>query len=151
MVSVAFGLTTFFIPLIDTNPAVMGNLRWSVFDLLQRFDLEVLLNKAGGFVLSAAVIYVLLLVALVAMFVSPSQKFLGTIGVAGAAVTYLAFRFAGGDLERMLYGSLQDFRIPRFGITVTGRGVGIGQLMFLLLGVMLVIVFLSRSPSLDEP
>lgn len=147
---VGLGLATFFIPLIDTNPAVMGNLHWSLLDLLRRFGLATLLQNAGDFVVSAAIIYALLSAALTAIVAFPSQKLLARIGVTGAGITYLAFRFTRDDLERMLYGSLQDIRIPRFGIAVTGRGVSISQLMLLLLGVMLFLIFLSLTPALDE-
>jgi FlaA1/EpsC-like NDP-sugar epimerase len=115
---IGLGLASFFLPLISTLPAVMGKTRWSMYSLLRHFNADALLHHAGSFVLSVAIIYSLLVIALLALLVFLSEK-LGTV------VTYLAWRFVRIDLERMLYRSIQDFRIPRLGILGTGRGVGL--------------------------
>jgi hypothetical protein len=146
---IGFGIFTFFEPLIGTNPAVMGNVKWSVLDVFRQFGDGKLLREAGSFALSAGLIYFVMLTALVGVFVFPSQKLLGAAGMIGAIVTYLAWRFDRIDLEVMFYGSIQDFRAPRFGIIGTGRGVNLNSLMLILGGVMLVLVFISRNRSLD--
>jgi hypothetical protein len=99
--------------------------------------------------MSAVIIYALLMIALLSVILFPSEKLLGNIGMVGAVVTYLAWRFVRIDLERILYGSIQDFRIPRLGILGTGRGVGLTPLMLVLGGVMLLLVFFSRNQALD--
>ena len=120
-----------------------------MYSLLRHFNADALLHHAGSFVLSVAIIYSLLVIALLAILVFPSEKLLGNVGMLGTVVSYLAWRFVRIDLERMLYRSIQDFRIPRLEILGTGRGVGLTPLMLVLGGVMLLLVFLARNQALD--
>src|SRR2546426_4281376 len=106
------GILTFFLPLVTTDPPVMGRTRWSGWNIacqVQAGNLPPVrhYSERNEFLLSipwmAAAIYLLLVVALIALCFSCSPELLAKIAVGGCFTGSFwsvdRFRF-----EEMFYG-----------------------------------------------
>jgi len=91
----------------------------------------------------AAAIYLLLVVALIALCFSCSPEVLAKIAVVGWFTSW----FWRGDrisFEEMFYG---DWSYHNFSLV---RHVGFGQLTIVLLGIMLALFLVSRSEDIEQ-
>ena len=146
------GILTFFLPLVTTDPPVMGRTRWSGWNIacqVQAGNLPPVrhYSERNEFLLSiplmAAAIYLLLVVALIALCFSCSPEVLAKIAVVGWFTSW----FWRGDrisFEEMFYG---DWSYHNFSLV---RHVGFGQLTIVLLGVMLALFLVSRSEDIHS-
>jgi hypothetical protein len=144
------GILTFFLPLVTADPPVMGRTRWSAWNIacqIQAGNLPPVRHYPNEFLLSiplmAAGIYLLLVVALIALCFSCSPEVLAKIAVVGWCTSW----FWSGDrmsFEEMFYG---DWSYHNFSLV---RHVGFGQLTIVLLGVMLALFLVSRSKDIDD-
>lgn len=151
-VSLAFlaivsGLMTFFVPLVTTDPPVLGRGHWSPWDIFSAITIGELPIKRDDLLSSlpimATAIYVLLIIALVALGFSRSPRILARVAAVGCFTSW----FWRGDrisLEEMFYG---DFSYHRFSLV---RHVGFGGLTLCLLGVMGSLLFIAMNEDIDE-
>src|SRR5262249_27884663 len=108
---VVCGLSTFFWPVIETSPTVMGRSQWSASSIVQELIAARLPHPAAqgvGYVpLDLVLTYVALLIALVAICFIPEPRLLATIAWIGGCVVCepLVFDFDRWNLRRMFYGS----------------------------------------------
>lgn len=90
---IAFGLCTFFLPMVILHPAVMGRTEWSPWDIAQNIYVRKLPVSGGMFddgLLQIATIYVLMLFALVALYIPGPPHSLRVIGGIGFALSVVA-------------------------------------------------------------
>ena len=143
---VVSGLLTFFLPLITTEPSVLGRTAWSPWDILWGvYKGDLLPNRSDVFSLPlmAPLIYVLLLIALAALLQSRSPDVLARIAAIGCCCIWL-WRGDRISFEEMFYG---HFSYQHFSLI---RRVGFGTLTITLLGVMGLLLLLAMDKNLDE-
>jgi hypothetical protein len=113
------GILTFFLPLVTTDPPVMGRTRWSAWNLacqLQAGNLPPVrhYSERNEFSLSiplmATAIYLLLMVALVALCFSCSPELLTWIAVLGWFTSW----FWRGDRSVLKRCFMETFRTKTF-------------------------------------
>ena len=132
---VTLGLVTFFVPLITVAPPALGRQQWSVLGIA----LELLARPGTPLPLLRipfALIYLLLLLATLALCFFPFRKLLLWISVAGLILLY-PFRGLFGGF------TLTAFFLP------SGKGGDFRQLWVALLIVMLVVAFLAWRDTTD--
>lgn len=141
---IATGLVSFFVPLITTTPSVMGKRQWSLFDVIWQLQLGSLQGSAADLIVPGVAFglpYLLMLLAMVCLWVFPDADFLARVGIAGAIVASLIFRFGNMDLEVIFYGKCCSFPIP----------VRPWGLTSLLLVVMVMLALLARAGASIQP
>ena len=143
---VASGLVSFFLPLVTTDPAVMGQTRWSAWHISCAIYEGSVLPKHEdlfSFPEMAATIYVLLFFALGALSFSCSKQVLTTISAIGCFSGWL-WRGDRISFEEMFYG---NFSYQNFSLV---RRVEFGTLTILLLCVMGALLLITLSGNTDE-
>ena len=149
LVIVSAGILTFFVPLITTSPAVLGKGRWSVFDLAWHVGQGELPPSHWSIhivrlPLDPALIYLLLMCVLVAVFLPQVHKRLAWIAVLGIFLTLEMWQFDDVDFERTFYEQA-SYR-SNFSLV---HHVGFGQLVLALLCVYGSILFVVVREDLD--
>jgi hypothetical protein len=153
LVIIAAGILTFFVPLMTTDPPVLGRTQWSVFDLALhvcqrelppsdhwRIDLVKLPPDP-------ALLYLLLLFLLVVLLFPSLHRHLAAMAAIGILVNSEMWKFQDLDFERTFYGHLSYN--PNFSLA---RHVGIGQLVLALLAVYGSVLFVVVQEDLEgEP
>ena len=76
-----FGLCTFFAPLARTNPSVLGRTQWSGFNIMSQVYAGKL--PLSSVALDVAASYLLMLLAVVALFLPHARKTVLVISIAG--------------------------------------------------------------------
>ena len=142
IVLISIGLLSFFEPLIDTMPPVMGRSQWSPLDIVRQSHRGNLHGSAGNLVvpgISFWLPYLLMIFAFVCLWFFPSQKVLAWTGVIGAIVTSLTFRFGDMDLERIFYGRC---------CTLSSRVNHVGLIsVFLVIMIALTLLSYAEAPT----
>ena len=150
----ALGLCSFFEPLIKVDPAVMNRTRWSPFTIVRELYQGNLAHSISDVLfapLEVGVIYLLFLVALIAVLSSPSQKFVLTIATIAAALCLEVSDSGDFDFEYLLYGFVGLHRgAPKTIEEVIRRSADIRELGYVLLLVCGVLVFICLHENMDD-
>lgn len=146
LLTIAFGLFTFLVPLIRTDPSVRGQSYWSPWDIACGFyNGELPIGNAGLFSsipIMATAVYALLLVALVCLLLSRSPSALLKVAILGCLTSWF-WRGDRRSFELMFYG---DFSYHHLALV---QRVGFGWLTVLLLGAMGILAYISSDEGLD--
>jgi len=136
---VTAGLLTFFLPLVTTNPAVMGHSHWSPWNISRQIY-EGSLPPSIPFMATA--VYLLLIVAFVVLCLDSSRDALAKIAIFGLFTSWL-WRGDRSSYEALFYGkvSYHNFALVRH--------VGFGDLTFVLLGAMGCLLYIAFNEALD--
>lgn len=133
LVVVAFGMGTFFQPLILTNPAVMGRSRWSAWTIARELHAGHLPHSAtqgvGYIPPDVALTYVALLLALGAICFVPAPRLLAAIAFFGgvAVCNTPIFDFNKSSFLRLFYGT--SWSPPGSGVQVDFHQLTIAALV----------------------
>jgi hypothetical protein len=135
------GLLTFFVPLITTDPPVLGKTHWSMFDIVSNVyagDFFPSRAEIVAFPVAVPMAYLLMLCSLVMCFFR-SQGALPSAAIAGMLLAVRAWYWEKNDFERMFYTA---------GSTAWPH-VDVGLLAISLLVVIGVFLFITTSENLD--
>jgi hypothetical protein len=137
--AVVAGLVTFFLPLVTTNPAVMGHSHWSPWNISWQIYEG---NLPPSIPFMAMAVYLLLIVAFVALCLDSSRDVLAKIAIFGLFTSWL-WRGDRSSYEALFYGkvSYHNFALVRH--------VGFGDLTFVLLGAMGCLLYIAFNEDLD--
>ncbi len=149
LVLLTLGISTFFAPLIVTDPPVEGSTQWSVFDLLRWSMLPDSHNPPHvrgdrsfhGFWntwIQFGSIYPIMIITLVGLGAFPLQGFVTAMGITGSITSFANLQtniIGNPDIQIMLY------RDPRIG------RVSCGGLWAVLLTVMVIVTLISWSDN----
>ena len=127
------GLVMLVLPLVKTNPPVMGRDYWSVLDIVWQVDAGELHREAVPVYLGCAC--AMLLVCFVAALIPYVERALLVISVASALFCIRAINSDGNGFESMFYGNVPD------GSAVSNR-VRFGGLAFAIFAVMASVLYL---------
>lgn len=114
---IAIGICTFFMPMVILDPPVMNRTEWSALDIALKIYERKLPVPEGQFddqLLQIALIYVLMVFALVALYLPGPPKALMVISTIGFAFSYVAnwwtstFHWTFG-----YYGHMQTWHMSR--------------------------------------
>lgn len=150
LVIIAAGILTFFVPLMTTDPPVLGRTQWSVFDLALRVCQRELppsnhwttdLVKLPP---DPVLLYLLLLSLLVVLFFPSLHRHLAAMAAIGILLNSEMWKFQDVDFERTFYGHLSYN--PNSSLA---RHVGIGQLVLALLAVFGSVLFVVVQEDLE--
>lgn len=149
--AVLTGLLTFFLPIVSTDPEVMGIAHWSVWNISwQIYEGNLLPNRddlLSSIPMMPLAILVLLFLAFVVLCVSPSSRTLTKIAATGCFTGW----FWRGDrisFEELFYGNVSHDRSSLI------QHVGSTQLTILLLastGSLLFVATNERWDSAETP
>jgi hypothetical protein len=149
LIVIAVGMLTFFLPLVTTNPAVLGKTQWSGFDILSHVYQRELLPSRVELVLFPgyfAIVYLLMVFALFVVYFFQSQRALVHIAVVGIILALHSWGWDKGNFEITFYRNYPFNELP------PGRHVAFGQLILALIAVMGVLLLIVSSEALDaEP
>jgi len=137
--AVIAGLLTFFLPLVTTNPAVMGHSHWSPWNISWQIY-EGSLPPSIPFMATA--VYLLLMVAFVALCLDSSRDALAKIAIFGLFTSMFWFEDRN-CFEELFYGEVHYHNLPLV------RHVGFGDLTFVLLGAMGCLLYIAFNEALD--
>ena len=144
---IASGLLTFFLPLVTTDPAVMGISHWSAWNISSEIYLGNLALKRNDLLSSIPImptsVYILLVLALAMLWISPSRDTFKKMAVVGIFTSW----FWRGDrraFEELFYG---NFGYQNFSLV---RRVETGQLTIVLLVVMGCLLFIATNEDLGR-
>jgi len=142
--AVLAGLLTFFLPLVTTNPAVIGQSHWSPWNISWQIY-EGNLHPSIPFM--ATLIYMLLVVAVVALWLSPSRDGLAITAIFGL-FTSLFWRRDMRSFEMLFYGDVH-YEVTRYHYLALVRHVRFGDLTIVLLGAMGALLYIAFNEDLD--
>jgi hypothetical protein len=138
----AFGLSSFFVPLIKTVPPVMARTQWSTFMVVYQLSQGNLPHSVTDLLITpieVAAIYLMLAVLLVGVLRS---CWLASLCI---ALNPLWWFGDSDDSNQLFYGS------PSFlDFSWLQRRVDVSQLFITLAAVSLVVLFVSLNSTLDE-
>jgi hypothetical protein len=152
---IAVGMLTFFVPLVTTDPPVVGTSRWSAFAIVMRMYEgklpepicercgEPLIRSLLALPITVSVNYALMVVALVALSFPESPGFLRKVTLVGGLFDLIGVNYSGTKwgFENTFYG-----RIYTYSVHVHYR-----WLTDPLLLVMVTLFFISVKKDLDRP
>ena len=141
-VILAIGLLTFTVPLVSTTPPVMGRTQWSAWNIAAQVYARKLPVPDGRFdeaLVEIALIYLLMLFALVALCFPRSEKPVRFLAGVGFAISSLA--------KFWRFGFVQTF-YGYFGHTRNWH-VGAGPAWFVLPFIMPALLLVSFRETLD--
>ncbi|HLX85814.1 MAG TPA: hypothetical protein VKR59_18085 [Terriglobales bacterium] len=138
-IAVIAGLLTFFLPLVTTNPAVMGHTYWCPWKIAWKIY-EGSLPRSIPFMTTAA--FLPLVFAFGALCLNSSRDVLAKIAIVGL-FTCLASLDDKSSFEALFYGKLtyQNHSLVRH--------VGFGDLTFLLFGATACLLYIAFNEALD--
>jgi hypothetical protein len=143
---IAAGLLTFFLPLVTTNPPVVGRSRWSACSILwQIYEGNLPLkseNLLSSIPVMATVVYLLLVFGFVALCLSASRDGLAIIAIFGFFTT-MFWRGDRNSFEELFYG-----RAIYHNLSLV-RHVGFGDLTIVLLGTTGALLYIAVNEDLD--
>jgi hypothetical protein len=163
---VAFlGLLTFVSPLIKTNPAVLGQTRWSPMQIatgLREGALPVYRLPGSGpvgvqvdAVLGFWAIYILLLAIVMADLLLPRSQFVVIAAGLGLGAALGSIRVGFSNLERTIYGPYSSplgSTHPAFvagNLVFYGDGVNAWAFVLILLGLFGLLIWIAKVEALD--
>lgn len=117
LVVIALGLLTFFLPIINFDPPVQGQQRWSVFDIARRIPAPATETPAKSFPTNLTIafectyaFYGTLLAALGVVLLFPYRKLLLGVSLASLACLFFPFKGVLGVLWLAAMNSIQSDR-----------------------------------------
>jgi len=137
--AVAAGLLTFFLPLVTTDPAVMGRSHWSPWNISWQIYEG---SLPPSIPLMATAAYLLLLFAFGALCLDSSRDVLAKIAVFGLFTSWL-WRGDRSSFELLFYGKVSYHNLSLV------RHVGLGDLTIVLLGAMGSLLYIALNEDLD--
>jgi hypothetical protein len=137
--AVASGLLTFFLPLVTTQPSVMGRTRWSPCDISWQIYAG---NLPPSVPLMTTLVYLILVFALATLCMSPSRGLLAKIALFGLFAIGL-WRGDRSDFELLFYGKFGYDNLSLI------RHVGFGDLMIALIATMVALLYIALNENLD--
>lgn len=152
-VIVAAGILTFFVPLMTTDPPVLGKAHWSLFNMALRICQGRLppshtwqLSLDVGYILfflDPVIIYSLMLCLLAVLYFPALHRHMAAMAAFGAFTTVEMWRFMADDFEVTFYGhaSYNGFLV---------RHVGLVQLVMALLTVFGSALYVLVHVELDR-
>jgi hypothetical protein len=157
LIIIAAGILTFFIPLLTTDPAVLGRSHWSLFELaghIYQGDLPFAFHWPIDLIklpLETGIVYFLLLCLLGALYFPDLHRHLAAMAAAGILFTLGVWRYSGPDFELALYGHSSypwsPFTYSSF--FPAPRHVQFGELILALLAVYGFVLFVVVHEDLE--
>jgi len=138
----AIGLATFFDPLVRVEPPVLDKSTWSALDIAQHIYSRELPVPTGGFdlgVFEIAVTYLLIAIALVALFVPGGEEAIWIASLIGFVISAGA-KYWNSTFESLFFGPFGG--LPRGQVREGGAAI-------LLAFVMAAVMTISLNESWD--
>ena len=156
------GLATFFAPLVETDSEVLGQVRWSPFQVILAIHAGTLplshaISRTGllsdeavrsdlvslgiDALLGVGMVYFLLTLIAGATVIFPSARFVGSAAALGAAWTWGELKWEYPDFQSAIYGAPPAF--------ASGNQVHAGVNCLFLLAALGALLFIAATKQLD--
>lgn len=157
------GILTFFVPLVSTNPPVVGTTEWSPFSIVRQMYFgrlpqpicetcgEPIIRSLLALPPFVTIVYALMISALVALCFPAAPVALARMGLIGIVLSLDTYMFRGGvnfvtkwEFEKTFYGDPQS-------LAPSSNGpVHYGWLTVAMFAVMGALVFIATHEDLDS-
>jgi hypothetical protein len=144
------GVLTFFVPLVTTDPPVLGRSQWSVFDMVWHICQRELPPsrywslKLIYLPLDCFFIYLLFLSAILLLRFPNLHKQLARISVLGIFLLAEMWQWDKDSFEVTFYGHVSYQNLSSI------RHVGFGQLTLVLIAIWGTVLFIATNENLDK-